>query len=103
MLSIFVAASAFLDNWNTDAGRQFSHGRWKIDVFVLHHESKNTSPDAASKTVKRLTLRADMERRSLFLMKWAERFEIRAGPFQWKISPDHFDDVVRGRDLLYGF
>src|SRR2546421_742663 len=25
-----------------------------------------------------------------------------AGPFQRKIRPDHLDDVVSGRDLLYG-
>ena len=36
-------------------------------------------------------------------MERAERLEIRAGPFQRKIRADHLDDVVTGRDLLYGF
>ena len=53
--------------------------------------------------MKRLTLRIDMKRRRFFLMKWTERLEICAGPFQWKIGADDFDDVIRGRDLLYGF
>ena len=70
-------------------------------MLVFHHEPKNASAHAAPETVKRLALRTDMERRSFFLMKWAERFEICAGPFQWKIRTDHFDDVVRRRDLLY--
>jgi len=51
--------------------------------------------------MKRLALRTDMERRSFFLMKWAERFEICAGSFQWKIRANHFGDVVRRSDLLY--
>ncbi len=42
-----------------------------------------------------------MERRGFFLMKWAERFEICAGSFQWKIRANHFGDVVRRSDLLY--
>ena len=53
--------------------------------------------------MKRLALGIDVERRSFFLMKGAERFEICAGPFQREVRPDHFDDVVRSRDLFYGF
>jgi hypothetical protein len=44
-----------------------------------------------------------MERRRFLLMKWTERFEICAGAFQWEIRANHLDDVVRRRDLLYGF
>ena len=33
-------------------------------------------------------------------MKGAERLEIRPRAFQRKIRADHFDDVVRGGDLL---
>ena len=53
--------------------------------------------------MKRLTLRIDMKRRRFFLMKWTERLEICAGPFQRKIRANHLDDVVGGRHLLYGF
>jgi len=44
-----------------------------------------------------------MKRRSFFLMKWTECLEICAGSFQWKVRPDHLDNVVGCRDLLYGF
>jgi len=50
-------------------------------VFILHHEPKNASADAAPETVKRLPLRTDMEGWGFFLMKRTERFEICAGPF----------------------
>jgi len=103
MLSIFVRGRALLDNRNPDACRQFSRGRWKIDVLVFHHEPKNASAHAAAETMKRLTLRADMERRRFFLMKGTERFEICAGPFKRKIRSDHLDDIVRRRNLLYCF
>ena len=72
-------------------------------MLIFHYEPENASADAASETVKGLALRIDVERRSFFLMKGTERFEICAGPFQREVRPDHFDDVVRSRDLLYGF
>ena len=93
----------FFDNWNTDARGEFSHGRWKIEVLVFHHEPENAPADPTTKAVKCLALRVDVKRRRFFLMEWTERLEICAGPFQRKIRADHFDDVVSGRDLLYGF
>src|SRR5256885_14793310 len=102
MLLILIRGRAFLDNWNAGARGQFSRGRRKIEMFVFHHEPKNASADPAAKAMKRLALRIDMKRRCFFLMKRTERFEICAGPFQWKIRPDHLDDVIGGRDLLYG-
>jgi hypothetical protein len=53
--------------------------------------------------MKRLALRIDVKRRRFFLMERTERSEISAGPLQRKIRADHLDDVVGGRDLLYGF
>ena len=103
MLSIFVRGRAFLDNWNADARRQFSSGRWKIEMFVFHYEPENASTHPAAKAMKRLALRIDVKRWRFFLMKRAEGLEICAGPFQRKIRTDHLDDVVGGRDLLYGF
>jgi len=103
MLSIFVRGRAFFDNRNANTGRQFSHGRRKIEVLVFHHEPENASPDAAAEAMKCLALRIDVKRRRFLLMKWTERLEICAGPFQRKIRADHLDDVVGGRDLLYGF
>ena len=103
MLSIFVRGGAFLDNWNAHTRRQFSHSRWKIEMFVFHHESENASADSAAKAMKRLALRIDVKRRRFFLMKRTECLEICAGPFQRKIRADHLGDVVAGRHLLYGF
>src|ERR1700737_3394929 len=103
MLSIFIRGGAFLDNRNAHTCRQSSHGRWKIEMFVFHHEPENASADSAAKAMKRLTLRTDVKRRRFFLVKRTERLEISAGPFQRKIRADHLDDVVGGRDLLYGF
>src|SRR5256885_8993048 len=102
MLSIFVRSRAFLDNWNADARRQFSHGRWKIEMLIFHHEPKDASADSAAKAMKRLALWINVKRRRFFLVKWTERLEISAGPFQRQIRADHLDDVVAGRDLLYG-
>ena len=103
MLSIFIRGRAFLDNWNANARCQFPHGRWKIEMLVFHHEPENASADPAAKAMKCLALRIDVKRGRFFLMKRTERLEICAGPFQRKIRADHFDDVVGGRDLFYGF
>jgi hypothetical protein len=72
-------------------------------MLVFHDEPKNATAYAAAKTMKRLALRAHVKRGRLFLMKRTKGFEICAGPFQGKIRTNHFDDVVGGRDLLYGF
>jgi hypothetical protein len=100
MFSILVRIRALFDNWNADTGRQFSDRRWKIEMLVVHHKTENTSPDPAAEAVKRLPLRADREGGRLFPMKGAERFEVRSGAFEWKIRSDHFDDVIRRRDLF---
>ena len=50
--------------------------------------------------MKRLPLRADVKRRRLFLMKGAERLEVRTRAFEGKIRADHLDDVIRRGDLL---
>src|SRR5207237_8640318 len=50
--------------------------------------------------MKRLPGRAHHERRRFLLMKGAEGLKIRSRAFQWKIRTDHFDDIVRGGDLL---
>src|SRR6266436_663635 len=100
MLSIFVRAAAVLDDRNSRSRRQLPDCRREIDMLVFHDETKNAPADAAAETMKGLPLRTDMKRWRLFLMKWAERSEIRAGPFQGKIGADDFHDVVRGGDLL---
>ena len=53
--------------------------------------------------MKRLPLWINVKRRRFFLVEWTERLEISAGPFHREIRADHLDDVVGGRDLLYGF
>ena len=103
MLSIFVDGRSFFDNRNPDPRGQFPDSRRKIGVLIFHHESEDASAHATAETVKRLALGADMKRRRFFLVKWTERLEICAGPFQWKIGADDFHDVIRGCDLLNGF
>ena len=100
MLSILILTAALLDDRNADSRRQFPDRRRKIDVLVLHHESKNASPNAAAETMKRLSLRVDVKRRRFLLMKWTECLKIRPRALQWKIGADHFDDVVGGGNLL---
>ena len=53
--------------------------------------------------MKRLPLWINVKRRRFFLVEWTERLEISAGPLHREIRADHLDDVVGGRDLLYGF
>jgi hypothetical protein len=72
-------------------------------MFVFHHEPENASTDPTAEAMKRLALRIDVKRRRFFLMKRAEGLKICAGPFQGEIGADHLDNVVGGRDLLYGF
>ena len=69
-------------------------------MLVIHHESKNAPARAAAEAVKSLPLRTDGKRRRFFLMKRAERLEGRAGALERKIRADHFDDVIRRRDLF---
>ena len=69
-------------------------------MLVIHHKPENAAAGTAAKTMKRLPARADRERRRLLLMKWAECLEVRSSSFQREIRTDHFDDIVRGGDLL---
>ena len=69
-------------------------------MLIIHQEAKGGSSHPTAETVKCLSLRTDGKRRRLFLMKWTERLEIGARPFERKIRTDHLDNVIRGRDLL---
>ena len=82
---IIAAGTALFDHGNSRARRQFPHRCWKIEMLVIHHKTKNTPPDSAAEAMKSLPLRANRKRRCLFLMKWAERLEVRAGAFERKI------------------
>jgi hypothetical protein len=72
-------------------------------MLIFHHEPENASANPAAKAVKRLALGIDVKRRRFFLMEWTERLEISASPFHREIRADYLDNVVGGRDLLYGF
>jgi hypothetical protein len=100
VLSIFISAATLFDDGNTDPRGEFSHGGWKIDVLVFHDEPENAPADATAEAMKGLALGADVKRGRFFLMKRAERLEVRARAFQRKIGTDHFDHVIRGGDLL---
>jgi hypothetical protein len=69
-------------------------------VFVFHNEPENAAACSAAKTMERLPVWADDERRCLFLVKWAECLEIRSRAFQGEIRTDYIDDIVRGGDLF---
>ena len=101
MLPIVICAgTALFDYRNTNAGREFSHRGRKIDVLIIHDETKNTPAYATSETMKRLPLRTNCKRWRFFLMKWAERLESRSGAFEWKIGANHLNDIVRCGDLF---
>src|SRR5438105_9768317 len=89
-----------LDDWNPRSRGQFVHRLWEIEVFVIHDKPENAPADAAAKTMERLPLRTDRERRSLFLMKWTKGLEVRTGTLERKIAANHFYDIVRGCDLF---
>jgi hypothetical protein len=69
-------------------------------MLVIHDEPEDASTYTAAKAMERLPARAHHEGRRFFLMKGAERLEIRSRAFQRKIRTDHFDNVVRGGDLF---
>jgi len=72
-------------------------------VLIIHDEAENASPHPAAETVKRLPLRVYVERRGLFLVKRTERLKVHTGAPEREIRANHVNDVVGGRDLLYGF
>src|SRR5437016_5296275 len=83
MLPILICAGTpFFNDRNADARRQLSHRRWKIDMLVIHHKTKDTPAYAAAKTMKRLPLRTDCERWCFLLMEWTKRLERRAGTLE---------------------
>src|SRR5450432_3908532 len=101
VLTIIVAARPTLfDYGNSRTCRQLPHRGRKIEMLVIHNKAKNTPAHTAAEAVKRLPLGAHREGRCFFLMKGAERLEGGAGAFEWKIRADHFDDVIRRRDLF---
>ena len=69
-------------------------------MLVIHDETENTPAGPAAEAVKRLPLRAHRKRRRFLLMKWAERLKSGAGALKREIRPDHFDDIIRRRDLF---
>src|SRR5205823_8998382 len=97
LMIILTGRTALFDNGNSRTCRQFSHRRWKIEMFVIHHKTKYASPGSAAEAVKGLALWADRERWGLFLMKGAERLKGGSGAFERKIRSDHFNDVIRRR------
>src|SRR5207247_3306207 len=96
----FIFAAALFYNRDSDPRRQLVHGYGKIDVLVIHHKAENAAAHATAKTMKSLALRTNREGRRFLLMKWTERLKTCPRSLKRKISPDHFHDVVRGRDLL---
>ena len=101
MLAIIGAAGApFLDHRNSRTRRELAHGRWKIDVLVIHNEAKNAAAHAAAKTMKGLPARTDGEGWRFLLVKRTERLEVRARALERKIRADHLHDIVGRSDLL---
>jgi hypothetical protein len=71
-------------------------------MLVIHDEPENAPAHAAAETVKGLSVGVDVEGRRLLLVERAERSKARSGALKRKISPDHFNDIVGGGDLLNG-
>ncbi len=69
-------------------------------MLIIHHEPEDAPTHAAAEAMERLPARTHRERRRFLLMKGAERLVICARAFQRKIRADHFDNVIRGSDLL---
>ena|SRR6266404_3827773 len=69
-------------------------------MLVIHDEPEDASTYTAAKAVERLPARTHRERRRFLLMKGAERLEVRSRALERKIRADHFDNVIRGSDLL---
>ena len=59
VLSIFVHATSLFHDGNPNARAQFAHGRWKIDMLIIHDKAKDASSHTAAKAVEGLSLRAD--------------------------------------------
>ena len=102
-MALFIATAAaagFLNHSDAGACGKLAHSRRKIDVLIIHHEPEDAPACTAPEAMKSLATWAHCEGRRFLLMKRAKRFEIRACALQWKIRTDHFDDIVRGGDLL---
>ena len=102
MLAIVLAAArpALFDHRNSRTRRKLSHGRWEIDVLVIHNETENAPAHATAEAVKSLPARTYRKGGRFLLVKWTERFEIGSGPFQREIRAYHLDNVVGSGDLL---
>src|SRR4029077_5546019 len=103
ILPIFVPHTALLLHCNSSAGCELSHSRWKIGMLVIHNEAKNAPAGATAEAMEGLPARADHARKRFLLMKWAERLEICSCAPEGKIRADHFDNIVRGSNLLDRF
>jgi hypothetical protein len=105
-LPLFIARATparLLDYRNASSRREFADSGGKIDMLVIHYKPEDAPACAAAETMKRLAARTHHERRRLFLMKGAERLEIRSCAFQGKIRTNYFHNIVRGGDLLDRF
>src|SRR5437867_224447 len=102
MLPAFTrsAPAGVFNHSNSGARRELAHGRWKIEVFVIHHKSEGAPACAAPEAMKRLPTWANYERWCFLLMKRAKRLKICPCACEGKIRADHFHDVVRSGDLL---
>ena len=87
---------------NFRALREPAHGVHEADVLVFLDEGEHVAALVAAEAMEDLLVRIDVEARRLFLMKRAERGEVRAGFFQRQIRADDVHDVAGGADLLAG-
>ena len=81
---------------------QPAHGVHEADVLVFLDEGEHVAALVAAEAVENLLVRIDVEARRLFLVKRAERGEVRAGLFQRQIRADDIHDVAGGADAFEG-
>ncbi len=101
--TIVIRAARFLDDGNPRTLGEAAHRADKVEMLVVHDETKNRPARTAAEAVIGLPLRVDVEGRAFLAMKWTERPPACARAFEREIRTDDLDDVVGFGDALDGF
>ena len=88
-------------NLNTDLLAKPPDRLREAQSFHTHQEREDIATDSTAKTVKNLSRRINIERRTFFLVERAETLMINARMFERKIAGDHLDNIAAVADRLY--
>ena len=103
MTAIVPFAAGLLENGNSCALGEPAHRGGKIQVLVVHDETKNRPACTAAEAMIRLALRVDVKGGRLFAMKRTQSPPASPGALKWKIGANDLDNVIRLGDALDGF